>query len=145
MNAQVSEISTSHRIQIATPPERVWEALTTPEQIRQWFFGVDTESDWRVGGSLVHRGEHQGRPYEDKGAILELVAPRRFVHTHWSPMSGLPDTPDSYQRVTWTLEPADGGTTLTVAEDHLPTEDAKAISDQSWPRALESLRALVED
>jgi uncharacterized protein YndB with AHSA1/START domain len=144
-NAPVTAITTSHHIQIDAPPERVWEALTTPQQIKQWFFGVDTESDWQVGSSLVHRGEYQGETYEDKGEIIEVDPPRRFVHTHWSPMSGLPDAPEHAQRVTWTLEPSEGGTALTVGETNLPSEDAKAISDQSWPRALEALRGLVEN
>jgi hypothetical protein len=59
-------------------------------------------------------------------------------------MSGLPDRPEHYQRVTWTLDETDGATTLTVAEDNLPSEEAKAISDQSWPRALQNLRDLLE-
>lgn len=144
MTTAMTDITTSHRIQIDAPPERVWEALTTPDQISQWFFGVDTESDWTVGSTLVHRGAYQGRAYEDKGEILELDPPRRFVHTHWSPMSGLPDTPEHAQRVSWTLEPSDGGTALTVDEENLPSEQAKAISDQSWPQALDALRSLLE-
>src|SRR6476660_9621111 len=112
-DAGMTDITTSHSIDIAAPPERVWEALTTSEQISEWFFGVDTDSDWQVGSTLVHRGEYQGRPYEDRGEILELDPPKRFVHTHWSPMSGLPDTRENEQRVTWTLEPVDDLTTLT--------------------------------
>ena len=140
----MTDIMTSHRIDIDAPPERVWAALTTPDQISTWFFGVDTESDWQVGSTLVHRGEYQGQPYEDKGEILELDPPKRFVHTHWSPMSGVPDTSENAQRVTWTLDPSDGGTTLTVQEDNLPSDEAKAISDKSWPQALEGLRGLLE-
>jgi len=33
MTATVTDITTSHRIEIAAPPERVWDALTTPDQI----------------------------------------------------------------------------------------------------------------
>ncbi len=144
MTASVTDITTSHRIDIAAPPERVWDALTTPDQISKWFFGVDTESDWQVGSTLVHRGRYQGRAYEDTGEILELDPPRRFVHTHRSSMSELPDTSEHDERVTWTLQPSERGTTLTVDEDNLPSEHAKAISDQSWPQALESLRTLLE-
>jgi uncharacterized protein YndB with AHSA1/START domain len=145
MTASVTDITTSHHIQIDAPPERVWEALTTPDQISKWFFGVETESDWQVGSAIVHRGEYQGRPYEDRGEIVEFDPPHRFVHTHWSPVSGKPDTPEHAQRVTWTLEPSDGGTALTVDEVNLPSEQARAVSDQSWPQALDALRQLVEN
>ena len=140
----MTDITTIASVQIAAPPQRVWEALTTPAEIKQWFFGVETQTDWRVGSRLVHRGEYQGKPYEDSGEIIQIDPPHLLVHTHWSPMSGLPDRPEHYQRVTWTLEGTDGTTTLEVAEDNLPSEDAKAISDKSWPQALQNLRELLE-
>ena len=81
---------------IHAPIERVWTAITTPSEMKQWFFGVDTEADWRPGGRLIHRGEYQGKAYVDKGEILEFDPPHRLVHTHWSDVSGLPDAPEHY-------------------------------------------------
>jgi uncharacterized protein YndB with AHSA1/START domain len=78
----------------------VWAALTTPELIKQWFFGVDTVTDWQVGSLMVHEGVWQGKPYKDKGYILEIDPPRLLVHSHWSALSGLPDSPENYQQVT---------------------------------------------
>jgi uncharacterized protein YndB with AHSA1/START domain len=141
----MSDITTTHSIDIDAPATRVWHALTTPDEIERWFFGVRTESDWREGGALVHRGELQGKPYEDKGEIVRIEPPTLLVHTHWSDVSGLPDDPQHYQRVTWSLEERDGRTTLTVGEDNLPSDDAKRMSDQSWPQALGNLKTLVED
>jgi uncharacterized protein YndB with AHSA1/START domain len=69
-------------IAIDAPIEAVWEAITTPEVIKRWFFGVEILTDWKVGSALVHRGEYQGRPYGDKGTILEVEPPRLLVHTH---------------------------------------------------------------
>jgi uncharacterized protein YndB with AHSA1/START domain len=138
------DLTTEASVTINAPAERVWEAVTTPELIKQWFFGVDTESEWTEGSSIVHRGEYQGRPYEDKGTILEIEPPRRLVHSHWSPVSGLPDSPENYQRVTWTLSERDGRTVLTVNEVNLHSEEAKSISEQSWQTVLSSLRELLE-
>ena len=132
-------------VTIDAPMQRVWAALTTPEQIRRWFFGVQTESDWSVGSELVHRGEYDGKPYEDKGKIVEIEPPRRLVHTHWSPMSGVPDDPSNYQEVTWSLTPLNGGTELTVGETNLPSDEAKATSEQGWVAALGALKGLLED
>ena len=140
----MTDITTSGSVQIDAPIERVWYALTTPDEIERWFFGVRTESEWRAGSPIVHRGEYQGRPYEDKGEIVEIEPPKLLVHTHWSDMSGVPDEPEHYQRVTWSLEERDGGTLLTVGEENLPSEDAKQASEQSWPQALSALRSLVE-
>jgi uncharacterized protein YndB with AHSA1/START domain len=140
----MTDLKTEDSITIEVPISRVWEALTTPELIKAWFFGVDTATDWKVGSPLVHRGVYQGRPYEDKGNILQIEPPRLLVHSHWSPVSGLPDAPENYQRVTWELIERDGKTTLTIKEDNLPSEEAKATSEKSWRIVLENLRRLLE-
>jgi uncharacterized protein YndB with AHSA1/START domain len=131
-------------VTIRAPIEEVWNALTTPELIKRWFFSVDTETDWQVGSPLVHRGEWQGKPYEDKGTILRFEPPALLVHSHWSPASRVPDRPEHYQEVSWSLADHDGATTLTVAETNLPSEEAKAISEESWKAALTSLKDLLE-
>ena len=124
--------------------KEVWDAITTPELIKQWFFGVDTETDWQPGSSIVHRGEWQGRPYEDKGEILRIEPPTLLVHTHWSDVSGRPDRPEHYEEVTWSLSERNGSTDLTVSERNLASEEAKAMSEQSWRTVLENLKSLLE-
>jgi uncharacterized protein YndB with AHSA1/START domain len=137
-------LETTHSVTVEAPAEKVWDALTTPDLIKQWFFGVDTETDWKEGSTIVHRGEWQGKPYEDKGRIVKLDPPHTFVHTHWSPMSKVPDSEENYQEVTWSLAEKDGKTTLTVGEVNLPSEEAKSVSDQSWPMVLDNLKKLLE-
>jgi len=142
MKTTVNEISSSTHID--APIEAVWAAITTPSQIKQWFFGVDTKSDWKVGSRLVHTGEYQGKPYVDKGEIIEFEPPRRLAHTHWRDVSGTPDDAEHYQVVVWELAETDGGTDLTITERNLPSEDAAATSEQAWKAALGSLKALLE-
>jgi len=140
----MGKIETSASVTIRASVQGVWEAITTPELIKRWFFGVDTETDWRPGSPIVHRGEWQGKPYEDKGEIVKIEPPRLLVHTHWSPMSGTPDDPEHYQEVTWSLAEQDSSTELTVSERNLPSDEAKAASDQSWPLVLGHLKELLE-
>jgi uncharacterized protein YndB with AHSA1/START domain len=139
-----TDLSTQASITVDAPAANVWEALTNADLIKQWFFGVDTDTDWAEGSPIVHRGEYQGRPYEDKGTILKVEPGRLLVHTHWSPVSGLPDQPENYQEVSWTLAEQDGKTELTVNEVNLPSEEAKATSEQGWETALAGLRDLLE-
>ena len=101
-------------------------------------------ADWRAGGRLVHRGEYQGKPYIDKGEIVEFDPPRRFVHTHWSDVSGMPDAPEHYQQVAWVLTPTGAGTELAISEQNLPSEDAAKTSEQGWQAALQGLKELLE-
>jgi uncharacterized protein YndB with AHSA1/START domain len=140
----MSDLSTTTSITIDASVDDVWKALTTPELIRQWFFGVDTETDWKVGSPLVHRGEYQGKPYVDKGEIVRFDPPKLLVHTHWSDLSGKPDSPEHYQEVTWALSERDGATELTISERNLPSEEAKAVSEEGWKTVLNNLKDLLE-
>ena len=142
MQTTVNEIRSATRID--APIERVWQAITTPAEIKRWFFGVDTESDWKVGSQLVHTGQYQGKPYIDKGEILEIESPKRLVHTHWSDISGKPDMPEHYQTVAWDLAERDGGTQLTITEQNLPSADAARTSEAAWAGALKSLKEMLE-
>ena len=141
-----TDITTSASIEIKAPATHVWKALTTPELIQRWFFGVRTETDWRPGSPIVHRGEFQGRPYEDKGTILRFEPDELLVHTHWSSMSGTPDAPENYQEVEWAITEHDDETSeLTVSETNVPSEQAKQMSEQGWEASLRALKDLLED
>jgi uncharacterized protein YndB with AHSA1/START domain len=140
----MTDLTTTNSVAIDAPIEEVWAALTKPELIKRWFFGVDTETDWSVGGRLIHRGEYQGKPYEDKGEIVQFDPPKRLVHTHWSDVSGMPDAPEHYEEVTWALAERGGSTELVVSERNLPSEQAKAASEESWKMALRNLKDLLE-
>ena len=62
---------------IRTTPEKLWQALTTPEFMRQYWFGSHAESDWTAGSPwqlLFNDGS-----LADSGEILEAVPPRRLV------------------------------------------------------------------
>jgi uncharacterized protein YndB with AHSA1/START domain len=140
----MSEIGTANSITIHATAEKIWAAITRPETIKQWFFGVETETDWQVGSPIVHRGEWQGKPCEDKGEIVRFDPPKVLVHTHWSDTSGRPDRPENYQEVSWELTERDEDTDLTVTEHNLPSGEARAVSDRSWAMALQKLKELVE-
>jgi uncharacterized protein YndB with AHSA1/START domain len=140
----MTELTTSTTITIDAPVQEVWDAITTPDLIKRWFFGVETETDWKPGSSIVHRGEWQRRPYEDKGKIVRIEPPTLLVHTHWSDVSGRPDRPEHYEEVTWSLTERNGSTDLTVSERNLASEEAKSMSEQSWGKVLENLKSSVE-
>jgi uncharacterized protein YndB with AHSA1/START domain len=140
----MSDLTTTNSITVDASVEDVWKALTTPELIKQWFFGVDTETDWKVGSPLVHRGEYQGKPYVDKGEIVRFDPPKLLVHTHWSDVSGKPDSPEHYQEVTWALSERDGATELEISERNLPSAEAKAVSEEGWKTVLNNLKDLLE-
>ena len=68
-----------YQIEIATTPERLWRAITDPEQTRKYYYGALSKSDWTVGSRWTSEGE-DGEVYLE-GEILEIDPPRRLVHT----------------------------------------------------------------
>jgi len=134
----------SATITIDAPPARVWEALTTPEILKKYYFGADILSDWKVGSPITYSGEWQGKPYQDKGRILAFEPEKLLIATHWSPLSGVPDSPENYHKVTYELSEQGGRTTLTLTQDNNATEEEKTQSDQFWKTLLEGLKKLLE-
>lgn len=140
MGDLISRASTT----VDAPAGAVWQALTDPQLIKQYMFGTTVVSDWREGGSIVWRGEWQGKRYEDKGVILKLEPGRRIKYSHYSPLSGLPDLPENYHIVTVELRPEGGETTVSLEQDGNATEEDRDHSAKNWATMLEALKALVE-
>lgn len=81
------------RVRIDAPIAEVWDALINPEVIRKYMFGTEVVSEWKVGRPIVWKGVWKGKPYEDKGTILELKPEHTIRYSHLSPLSGLPNVP----------------------------------------------------
>lgn len=124
--------------------EKVWEGLTTPEMIKQYFYGTNAISDWKVGSPLVFRGEWEGKPYEDKGVILQSIRPQLFQYSYLSSWSGLADSPENYATITYELSEADGKTILHVTQDGVASEELKIHSEENWKTVLTGLKKMLE-
>lgn len=139
-----TNLTAEARTTIEAPASTVWEALTKPEIIKQYFFGTNVVTDWKVGSPIYYRGVWQGQPYEDKGVILEFEPPRKLVSTHWSPLAGVPDVPENYHTITYLLDEHDGRTQITLLQDNNASEEERQHSEQNWNMMLASLKALLE-
>lgn len=131
-------------ITIDAPPDRVWEVITDPDAVKEFMFGADLQTDWTVGGPILWRGEWEGKPYEDKGQILEVEPGRKLVHTHFSPLGGEDDKPGNYHTLTWTLEGQDGQTRLTLSQDNNASEAAAEHSKGMWDMLVADVRRISE-
>ena len=131
-------------VTINAPAAQVWEALTNPKLIKQYLFGADVISDWKVGSRIIYKGEWQGKEYEDGGEILQLVPGKIFQSTYWSSMSGTEDKPENYATVTYELSKEGEGTLLTLTQDNCKTEEQKKHLESNWGMVLEGLKKVAE-
>lgn len=125
-------------------PQRVWEALTDPVQIKEYLFGTTTTTDWKKGSPITYAGEWEGKAYEDKGTIID-IQPGKLLHTtYYSSMSGKDDKPENYSNVIYKLDAEGDKTRLTITQDNAGDEASKEHSQNNWNMVLESLKKLVE-
>jgi uncharacterized protein YndB with AHSA1/START domain len=131
-------------VTVAAPVERVWSALTEPAEVARWMFGTRLETDWTPGGPVTWSGEYQGHAYQDRGEVLEFSPPTVLVVTHYSPMSGQPDFPESYHTVTYRLAADGAGTRVLLTQDNNGSPEEAEHSRRNWLQALAALKAVVE-
>jgi uncharacterized protein YndB with AHSA1/START domain len=130
---------------VAAPPERVWAALTDPEQIAVYMQGSHVETTWVVGSPITWDGEYDGRAYQDKGEVLTYDQPNVLSVTHYSPMMGQPDEPENYHTLVYTLSASDDGTHLELTQDGNESEEQAEQFSQNWQTMLDGLKAHVEN
>jgi uncharacterized protein YndB with AHSA1/START domain len=131
-------------VNIQAPASKVWEALTRPELIKQYLFGTQVVTDWQVGSPITYKGVWQGKPYEDKGKVLQVEPGKLLVSTFWSSLSGDADIPENYKTVRYELSPTGGGTTLTIIQDNNASQEEAEHSEQNWKMVLEGIKRLLE-
>jgi uncharacterized protein YndB with AHSA1/START domain len=128
-------------IYIRATPERTWAALTDPDQIAQYWFGLRGESDWRPGSPFTWRLDGK----DMFGGVVEAAdPPRRLVLR-----SGPPGGPLG-QTITWVIEPVEttGGEPLirlTLTNAGLAEDDpARAGTAATWAAIVSNLKTLLE-
>ncbi len=129
---------------IKTTKAALWDALTNPEQIKKYLFGTETKTDWKVGSPITFSGAWDGKPYIDKGNILEIEAEKILKYNYWSSFSGTEDSPENYANVTYLISEKEGELTFTIIQDGIKSEEAFEHSKQSWQSILNSLKELLE-
>ncbi|HMK04069.1 MAG TPA: SRPBCC family protein [Ferruginibacter sp.] len=140
-----SNIKAEVSINIHASIAKVWDALTRPEIIKQYFFGTNTITDWQAGSPIKFKGEWEGKSYEDKGTILEMQKNKLIKYDYWSSMSGIEDKPENYVIVSYQLSGEDDNVTVTVLQENIPDEKMKAHSAENWNKVLNGLKKVVEE
>ena len=131
-------------ITISAPIANVWDALVNPAMIKQYMFGTNAVSDWKEGSPIVWKGEWEGKPYEDKGVILQLKPERVLQYSHFSPLSGQADVPANYHTLTIELSPEEKGTILRLSQDNNSTEEDREHSEKMWGMMLTGIKRVLE-
>ena len=140
----MSNITCTVKLEFKAPKSKVWAALTKPEIIKQYFFGTNLVTDWKVGHSILWKGEWEGKAYEDKGTVLAFNPEDNLKYTYFSSFSGDEDKPENYRPITYQLKESNGVTELTIIQENCKSAEDQAHSEGNWKSVMEGMRKLVE-
>jgi uncharacterized protein YndB with AHSA1/START domain len=130
-----------YQVFIKASPERIWEAITRPEFSVHYFHGARIEN---TAARHVSHGP-DGSVWGD-GTVFEYDPPRRLVH-EWRSLYDDDLAQEPASRVTWEIEPQDGGyCKLTLTHDQLDwaPKTAASVSGAGWMFVLSGLKTLME-
>jgi uncharacterized protein YndB with AHSA1/START domain len=125
---------------LPVPPERVWTALTRPDQLSAWF-GTQATIDLRPGGEVIFTWDGSTGPRGTNRGVIEVVEPPNRFAFRWQL------SPDTVQmtRVEFMLQPHPEGTRLRLVESgfaSLPPElrgGCHESNTRGWQRELGEL------
>ena len=127
---------------IRTTLEKLWSALTDPEQMKQYWLGVHIQSDWKTGSGwkmFLPDGT-----LADTGEILAIERPRR-IQLKWRNEFRPELKAEGFSICTIELEPYGSSVRLSVTHSIERTESKfiQAVSG-GWPMILSNLKSLLE-
>ncbi len=129
---------------IETPVQKVWDALTKPGLVKQWQYGSDLITDWKIGNDIRFRTEWEGKIFEQWGKVLEVRPNDLLMYNLFAPRPGLEDKPENYFIMSYILTQEIGQTKLQIIQ-----EDNRPNAIQEEPQGEEnpipqSLKKVIE-
>ena len=132
-------------VKILAPAKKVWLALTDPSLVKQWQYGSDLLTTWKVGTSIIFRNEWNGQIFDQWGTVIEFSPESRLKYSLFFPQPDLQDIPENYFFMTYELAHDDGTTSLLVRqEDPRPFPPGESSDGDDGPDVLSDLKKLVE-
>ena len=129
---------------IAAAPERLFDAWTRPEQLRQWWgpTGVictAAESDLRLGGSYRIANQFpDGRVVWINGEFFSIERPRELGYT-WR----LGSQQEAHERVIVRFEPRGAQTEIIVTHERIRDATDRESHQQGWAGCLQGLETYI--
>ncbi|WP_136606455.1 SRPBCC family protein [Paenibacillus dokdonensis] len=141
--------TSTSRIFINAPAERVWSTVIKPELVKQWQYGSDLITDWSIGSEIRFRSEWEGNIFEQWGTVLEFTPCHSLRYSLFVPRPGLEDKPENHFTMSYTLSEEKEGTLLTIEQnDNRPGSDNSnsdsSEDDDEGQSVLSMLKRLAE-
>ena len=139
--AEKTKTFTVHvEVVVKAPIEDVWACLLDAKKSAEFFWGISFESDLKKGSPITWTGVWEGKPFTDRGLILDIEKPRLFRYRYFSAFSGLPDVEENHHIITYSFDPEPEGVRLGITQTNVKTEEQKEHSEKNWRTMLGAIK-----
>jgi uncharacterized protein YndB with AHSA1/START domain len=136
-------------LEINAPVSKVWDTLTNHDLTRQYMFGCELISDFKVGSPIIWKGASDDKVYV-KGTIAAIEPGKLLQFTVFDPNAPdhYQDVPSNYTMVTYELSSENGRTALGVTQGDFTgvTDGEKRYNETiaGWDSILPKIKELAE-
>ena len=124
---------------------KVWEAITNSKWTKQYMYGYEVFSDWKIGDPILWKTNIQGKEYVRKGKVLKVKPNEVLKISDFNPNSGIEDVDLNYAKVTYQLvSKSTQETILQIKDDCAGDEKRYKESKQFWEIVLPKLKEVLE-
>lgn len=137
-------LSIQKTVQIDAAPALVFDAITNPKQIINYYPVDNVEAGKQVGEAIIFTGEIGGVSFKDDGIIESFERPFEFSYRYWSDNHGTERTAENEMTIRYSLVEHANGTKLTLEHSNLLTPERQSMMNDTWDFLLDSLKTYVE-
>ena len=129
----------------------VWDLITNPKKTKQYMFGCEVLSDWKIGSPILWKGktENGNEIIYVKGNIINFKKNKKVSFTMFDPNIGIADIPENYIELCYEVAKIESGTLLTITQgDFNGTENAEKRfeeSKQGWKMVIPLMKKLLNE
>ena len=131
--------------------KKVWDLLTNPEITKQYMYGCEVLSEWKVGNLIIWKGitEDGTEVIYVKGEIIGIEKGKKVSFTMFDPNKGMEDKLENYVNLTYELQKLKNGTKLILTQgDFSKAENGKDRYEEAskgWQMVFPIMKKVISE
>lgn len=141
------DLIVSEQVIIDALPAKVWRTLTVPEWMIRWMgepeMAISIDTSWELNSAITISGHHHGK-FINHGTVLAFEPNHLLRYSHLSSASRLPDLPENYCILSFSLVQEANQTRLSLCIENSPTDTIFKHLQFYWRTTLVKIRKQTE-
>ena len=123
---------------------QIWHTLT--DKMAEWMSDckLEVKTTWKPQKPITFKGVWYDKHFDDKGIVLIARQEKVLRYSYLSSIAGLPDKPENYLIITFTLEPSGAETLLELTTENIHDEATYGHWNFYWTVTLGIIKRMAE-